>query len=312
MKSRYILVVLVSFLIVFSCKKKGSGITTTVSLDPAKQAVVDNDSLVQYLQTHYLNDDGNIWTITDGQQPLFQDVVTQDITFNDVAYKLYYLVESEGTKFAPTRSDSILVKYAGFLLDSTRFDSRTLTWLDLTQVVQGWKYGFAHFKGGDKVINADESLSYINNGRGFLFFPSGLGFTDIPSATIPANSPLIFKIELDQVVRADHDNDGILSNLEDLNNDGEVIGDDTDGDTIYNYRDADDDGDSVNTRDEDVNGNGNVFDDDTDGDGIPNYLDNDDDGDGKLSIDEDANNNGDLTDDDSDGDGIPNYLDSDS
>lgn len=311
MKSRYILVVLISFLIVFSCKKNSPAVTT-VTVDPVAQAVVDNDSLVQYLQTHYLNTDGNIWTITNSERSLFEDVTTQDITFNDVSYKLYYLTQREGTTISPTRSDSILVKYTGFLLDSTKFDSRILSWLDLTQVVQGWKYGFAHFKGGDKIINEDESLSYVNNGKGFLFFPSGLGFQNIPSGSVPANSPLIFKIELNQVVRADHDNDGILSNLEDLDGDGEVINDDTDADLIPNFADSDDDGDTVKTRDEDINGNANVFDDDTDNDGIANYLDNDDDGDGKLTKDEDANNNGDLTDDDSDNDGIPNYLDSDS
>ena len=311
MKLRYLLVLLVGFSLVFSCKKKGSGVDTPV-IDPAEQALADNDSLVAYLQSHYLNTDGNIWTITNDERPLYEDVVTEDITFNNVAYKLYYLVQSEGTTISPARSDSILVKYKGFLLDSTRFDSRVLAWLDLTQVVQGWKYGFSHFKGGDRVINPDESLSYVNNGRGYIFFPSGLGFQDIPTASIPANSPLIFKIELNEVERADHDNDGIWSHLEDLDNNGEVVGDDTDGDGISNFRDADDDGDTIDTRDEDVNGNGNVFDDDTDNDGIANYLDNDDDGDGKLTKDEDTNHNGDLTDDDADGDGIPNYLDSDS
>jgi FKBP-type peptidyl-prolyl cis-trans isomerase FkpA len=312
MRSRYILtLLLVGFLLMLSCNKKNTTITTP-AVDPVAQAKTDNDSLVQYLQTHYLNADGNIWTITNNERPLYEDVITQDITYNDVAYKLYYLSERTGTTIEPKRSDSILVKYAGFLLDSTRFDSRVLAWLDLTRVVQGWKYGFAHFKGGTKIINPDESLSYVNNGKGFLFFPSGLGYQDIASGSIPVNSPLIFKFELNEVVRADHDNDGIDSYLEDLDNDGEVVGDDTDGDGFYNFVDDDDDGDTIRTRDEDVNGDGDLFDDDTDGDGIANYLDNDDDGDGILTKDEDANNNGDLTDDDSDNDGIPNYLDKDS
>jgi len=313
MKLRYFLSVLfVGFLILFSCKRDKS-VVATVVIDPAEQALTDNDSLVNYLQTHYLNTDGNIWTIIKGNgRPLYEDVITEIVTLNDIDYKFYYLVQSEGTTIVPKRSDSIFVNYTGFLLDSTRFDSRISTWIDLTGVIQGWKDGFPHFKGGTKVINSDESLSYIDNGRGFLFFPSGLGYRDIPTGSIPANSPLMFKIELNQVVRADHDNDGIPSYLEDIDNNGEVIGDDTDNDGLFNFRDADDDGDTIDTRDEDVNGNGNVFDDDTDGDGIANYLDNDDDGDGKLTKDEDANNNGDLTDDDTDGDGIPNYLDSDS
>jgi len=311
MKSRYSLaILLIIFLSVFSCKK--NKIATIPKVDPVAQAVVDDDSLVQYLETHYLNADGNIWTIKNGERPLSDDVTTEDITYNDVSYKMYYLIQSEGTTIFPKRSDSILVKYAGFLLDSTKFDSRVLFWIDLTQVVEGWKYGFVHFKGGDKIINPDESLSYINNGKGFLFFPSGLGYRDVGSNSIPANSPLVFKIELNQVVRADNDNDGIPNYLEDVDGNGEVGNDDTDGDKIPNFLDNDDDGDTVKTRLEDLNKNGNWFDDDTDGDGIPNFLDNDDDGDGKLSKDEDANHNGDLFDDDTDGDGIPNFLDKDS
>jgi len=311
MKSRYSLaILLIIFLSVLSCKK--NKIATLPKVDPVAQAVIDNDSLVQYLETHYLNADGNIWTINNGERPLFDDVQTQDISYNDVSYKMYYLLLNEGTTIFPKRSDSILVNYSGFLLDSTKFDSRLLTWIDLTQVVEGWKYGFVHFKGGDKVINADESISYNNTGNGFLFFPSGLGYKDVYSGAIPINSPLIFKIELNQVEKSDHDNDGVLSYLEDVDGNGEVTNDDTDVDGIANYLDIDDDGDTILTRDEDLNKNGNWFDDDTDGDGTPNFLDNDDDGDGKLTKDEDANHNGDLFDDDTDGDGIPNFLDQDS
>jgi len=299
-------------LLMFAACSKNKNIVSVVPVDPVEQAKKDNDSLVKYLQTHYLNNDGNLYTIKNGERPLLEDVTTEAITLNTVAYKLYYLSLSTGTTLAPTRSDSILVKYAGFLLDSTKFDSRTLAWLDLTQVVQGWKYGFVHFKGGDKIINSDESLSYVNNGKGFLFIPSGLGFGQGATGLIPSNNPLIFKFELNDVRRADHDQDGILSNLEDIDNDGEVANDDTNGNGFPDFLDADDDGDTILTKDEDVNGNGTVFDDDTDGDGIANYLDKDDDGDGKLTKDEDANHNGNFNDDDSDGDGIPNYLDKDS
>lgn len=306
-----ITIISIGLLMLVACSKNKNPITTVV-VDPAEQSLKDNDSLVKYLQTHYLNNDGNLYTIKNGERPLYLDVITEDVTFNTISYKFYYLSERTGTTLAPTRSDSILVKYAGFLLDSTKFDSRILAWLDLTQVVQGWKYGFPHFKGGDKIINSDESLSYVNNGKGYLFFPSGLGYAQSATGVIPANSPLIFSIELNEVRRTDHDGDGIYSYLEDLNNNGEVSDDDTNGNGYPNYLDGDDDGDTLATKKEDVNGNGNVFDDDTDGDGIPNYLDNDDDSDGKLTKNEDANHNGDVTDDDTDGDGIPNYLDKDS
>lgn len=70
--------------------------------------------------------------------------------------------------------------------------------------------------------------------------------------------------------------------------------------------DLDSDADGVPNIAEDINGNGNLCDDDTDGDGIPNYLDTDDDGDCMPTVDEIALNGRDF---DLDGDGIPNYLD---
>ncbi|MEY8847508.1 hypothetical protein AB9K26_01735 [Psychroserpens sp. XS_ASV72] len=72
---------------------------------------------------------------------------------------------------------------------------------------------------------------------------------------------------------------------------------------------VDSDGDGILDIDEDVNGDGNLDNDDTDGDGIPNYLDEDDDGDGVNTADEDRDNDGNPANDDSDGDQTPDYLD---
>lgn len=74
---------------------------------------------------------------------------------------------------------------------------------------------------------------------------------------------------------------------------------------------GDTDADGVDDCTEDVNGDGDVTNDDTDGDGTPNYQDTDDDGDGKPTASEDVNMNGIFSDDDSDGDGIPDWLDAD-
>lgn len=143
----------------------------------------------------------------------------------------------------------------------------------------------------------------------------------------------------------DYDSDSVATNDEDINGDGNLANDDTDGDGLPNYVDNDDDGDLVLTNEEyvfgrnadtymdtdedgvpnyldndddndgiltlneDIDGNNNPSDDDTDGNGIANYLDDDDDGDGVLTIDEDYNGNGDVTDDDINDNGIADYLD---
>lgn len=90
-------------------------------------------------------------------------------------------------------------------------------------------------------------------------------------------------------VLTEDDNDGIPSELEDIDGDGDLSNDDTDDDGLPNYLDFDDDGDNVPTSTEkpDPNGDGDLSDaQDTDEDGIPDYLDDDDDGDGVLTRDE--------------------------
>ncbi len=108
----------------------------------------------------------------------------------------------------------------------------------------------------------------------------------------------------------DYDLDTVPTALEDVNSDGNLANDDTDGDGIPNFLDNDDDGDMVLTSFEYVfttkNSTVNLL--DSDNDGIPNYLDNDDDGDGILTINEDYNGNHNPADDDTNGDGIADYL----
>ena len=109
----------------------------------------------------------------------------------------------------------------------------------------------------------------------------------------------------------DYDFDGIPTTLEDLNGDGNLENDDTDGDGIPNFLDNDDDGDMILTSAEYVftnTGRNTMTLRDTDGDGTPDYLDNDDDGDGVLTINEDYNHNNNPADDDTNNNGIPDYL----
>ena len=111
------------------------------------------------------------------------------------------------------------------------------------------------------------------------------------------------------------DDDGIPAEMEDINGNGNLFDDDTDGDGIPNFLDEDDDGDNVLTKTElldydntDDDGDPLTNPKDTDGDGIPNYLDPDDDNDGVLTINEenisqDQNPANDYTDQN-----IPDYL----
>ena len=112
------------------------------------------------------------------------------------------------------------------------------------------------------------------------------------------------------------DDDGIPAAQEDLNNNGNLFDDDTDGDGIPNFIDTDDDNDNVPTSVEIINNEGDEIP-DTDEDGTLDYLDPDDDDDGVLTRNEDLNafenadDNGNPVlnpQDDTNADGLPNYL----
>tara|TARA_R110001583_G_scaffold135989_3_gene287842 strand:+ start:20074 stop:20934 length:861 start_codon:yes stop_codon:yes gene_type:complete len=284
MKLKNLFFILVASIVIFSCKKD----ETSATFDAEAQAKIDDDILIEYLQSHYLNDeDGGIWTITNGESSLMGQVDIQNISYNDISYKLYYLKQQEGVTISPSGVDSINYSYTGMLLDSTVFDSKkksswgrvtnTSPTISLESLITGWQYAFTLFKGGNVVVNSDESFYYENYGKGILFIPSGLAYGNRGSQTglIGANSPLIFEITLQDVKLRDHDLDGVLSKFEDLNNDNNFLNDDTDGDGIVNYLDVDDDNDGTLTKDEDTDGDGDPTNDDADGDGTPDYLDTD-------------------------------------
>jgi len=331
MNLKRLLLLFVLLASIIACNNDDDGIETDFdpNFDAAAQAVLDEAELVEYFKSHYYlpaQDDepfGTVDTIMNGEASLYDalgdQLKIQVVTEDEIDFNLYYFTLNEGVNESPTRYDSVFVKYRGFTLDSVQFDESTsfnnsTAWLDLVNVIQGWKYGFPNFKGGINVSQQGEPIAFENAGKGILFLPSGLAYSNLEFDNGLSNLPIFFHIELGQVIRSDHDNDGILTRFEDLNGDGELDtdNDDTDEDLLPNYFDADDDGDGVLTRDEDVDEDGDPSNDDTDNDGIKNYLDSDDDGDGVLTIDEDTDGNGDPTDDDSDGDGIPNYLDADS
>ena len=139
-------------------------------------------------------------------------------------------------------------------------------------------------------LSATNTFNYITYNNTTL--PnSGLFCSDIPSSEIKIKENLVSTSGIVKITTTliQDDKDGIPAELEDINGNGNLEDDDTDGDGIPNYLDQDDDGDNVLTINEkpDPNGDG-VLDDalDTDGDGIPDYLDPDDDGDGIDTRDE--------------------------
>lgn len=122
------------------------------------------------------------------QDKIDQDIITKYIADQNLDAKatgsgLYYVIEEEGTGRHPESNSYVKVAYKGYLTDGTVFDQSSAAGIKfkLTQVIEGWTEGIPLFKVGEK---------------GKLIIPSKLGYGDQSTSGIPANSVLVFDIEL--------------------------------------------------------------------------------------------------------------------
>ena len=318
MKFKLYILLITILLVGFSCgDDDDDGIIEVPEADRTEQQVIDNDSLVSYLHSHYVNvsvvsnnptisfteininqlpDDGEL--PNPDQNSLLIDIVeTLTTTYFDVEYEYYILkINQGGSENSPNFSDKVRVSYEGTLMDDTVFDSSsTPVDFDLTSTIAGWGRVLPEFNiAEDFVINSDGTVTYNNPGIGIMFLPSGLGYYSAAAGSVPVYSNLIFKFKVFQSELNDHDFDNVPSHLEDINEDYDLTNDNSDDDTFADFVDSDDDNDGTLTIDEDLEPDSDLtFDRDGDGDPTNDIGD------------------GDPTNDDTDGDGIPNYLDPD-
>ena len=226
-------------------------------------------------------DDGDIFEVTFD----FED------TFSQCGSLVFY-------KTNESTSESLSIKFAALTIE------------DILEVGEDNLYENTLPLGSTNVFNY---RSYTNLPADNLLFCN-----DIPPSNLGINTDevsLSGQVYI-RTVLVEDDNDGIPSEQEDLNGNGNYNDDDSDNDGIPNYLDADDDGDNVLTLTEldtlNADGDDNPLTNpkDTDGDGTPDYLDTDDDGDGVLTRDEENSNvnlnpTDDITDPNS---GVADYL----
>ena len=102
-------------------------------------------------------------------------------------------------------------------IEKYNFDNRKFpVWLDLANSLEGFREGVSELRTGNFTENSNGTISYDSFGVGIFFIPSGIGYFENTSAGIPEYSPLIFSVKLMTYVPTDHDSDGILSILEDI------------------------------------------------------------------------------------------------
>lgn len=297
--NKFSLIYLLVAVFAVSCEKDDGPAPPEPPRDRGEQELDDQEALDAFLETHYYNYEEfenppagfdyavEIDTIAGANSdkiPLSASpkLETKNFTYEGVEYTYYVLKVREGASEQPMPkfTDSTFVAYEGSLLDRTVFDAaRKPVWFDLTMLVPGFSQAITEFRGasGFEVL-PDNTVEWNNDfGIGAMFLPSGLAYFQDGQGIIPSYSPIVFKFQLYGVNEADHDNDGVPSWKEDINDDRRIGNDDSDGDNIPDYRDTDDDGDFIPTREEISDEDGNIIlpYPDADGDGVPDYLDRD-------------------------------------
>ena len=162
-------------LLIYSCDSSTS--IPVDNFDHEAQALIDDDTLVQFFKNHYYDTSvDSVKALVDGKTALYQDINSMNVTENDIDYTLYYYLKSEGNpsidKGNPTVMDSVFVKYYGQRIVrsdsiSSTFDNNDGIWFTLNSVIRGWSHGFTNFKGGDNITNNGPIT--FENGGSFTF-----------------------------------------------------------------------------------------------------------------------------------------------
>jgi len=134
-------------------------------------------------------DDDNFYNaqevLEDDIEIIKQYVIDNNLDAIEDASGVFYVIEEEGTGSEnPNSFAEISVAYSGYLTDGSQFDSATSVNplnINLSQTISGWRFGIPKFKIG---------------GKGKLIIPSPLGYANSARTGIPANSILVFDIEL--------------------------------------------------------------------------------------------------------------------
>lgn len=118
-------------------------------------------------------------------QVLIEDYLADNnITAEEHESGLYYRIDNTGTGPMPTISDEVEVRYKGYLLDGTVFDqtqgSSTIEF-PLSNLIPAWQIGIPLISSGGSIT---------------LFSPSSLAYGSRRVGDIPANSVLVFEIDL--------------------------------------------------------------------------------------------------------------------
>ena len=113
-------------------------------------------------------------------------LLASGLTAQSTASGLYYIIYKPGGTYHASLKSQVSAFYKGYLTDSTIFDQSTYSsnqpaTFALNAVIKGWQEGIPLIGVGGKIK---------------LLVPSALGYGSVAKTGIPANSVLIFDIDL--------------------------------------------------------------------------------------------------------------------
>lgn len=111
-------------------------------------------------------------------------IQTNGITATEDARGFFYRIDIAGSGAKPTPCSVVTVNYVGTLTNGSTFDSNTNVSFSLQGLIIGWQEGIPLIAAGGTI---------------YLYLPPSLAYGSTPRTGIPANSNLIFKIDLKAV-----------------------------------------------------------------------------------------------------------------
>ncbi|MDH5597526.1 MAG: FKBP-type peptidyl-prolyl cis-trans isomerase [Cyclobacteriaceae bacterium] len=149
--------------------------------------IKDSVQFMTYYQEMQMKAQMEMMAEMEKQMEVDGKIIDDYLSENGISYEtteggVRYTITSVGKGENAQPGDSIKAKYSGYLMDKTPFDSGTYDFvIDRSSVIQGWHDGFKALNKGSKAT---------------LYIPSALGYGPRSTGPIPANSVLVFDVEV--------------------------------------------------------------------------------------------------------------------